>query len=69
MASGGRVNIIYALIMVSKWLTLTLSSIAFFVMTKQFELMGALRSFRVPEGFIFSLGMGFRFIPIIGISR
>ncbi len=58
-------NIIYALTVISKWLAISLSSIAFFVMTRPFELMTALRSFRVPEAFVFSLGIGFRFIPII----
>jgi energy-coupling factor transporter transmembrane protein EcfT len=63
--SGGEANIVSSLTVISKWLTITLSSIAFFVMTRPFELMGAMRSFRVPEGFVFSLGIGFRFIPII----
>lgn len=54
-----------ALTDISKWLAISLSSIAFFVMTRPFELMTALRSFRVPNGFVFSLGIGFRFIPII----
>jgi len=63
--SGSEANITYALTVISKWLTITLSSIGFFVMTRPFELMSALRSFRVPEGFVFSLGIGFRFIPII----
>ena len=58
-------SVIFALTAISKWLAIVLSSIAFFVMTKPFELMTALRSFRVPEGFVFSLGIGFRFIPII----
>jgi len=58
-------SVFFALTAISKWLAIVLSSIAFFVMTKPFELMTALRSFRVPEGFVFSLGIGFRFIPII----
>lgn len=63
--SGSEANIFDALTVISKWLTITLSSIAFFVMTRPFELMSAMRSFRIPEGFVFSLGIGFRFIPII----
>lgn len=63
--STDTVNVIFALTAISKWLAIVLSSIAFFVITKPFELMIALRSFRVPERFVFSLGIGFRFIPII----
>lgn len=63
--AGSEANIIYALVVMSKWLTITLSSIGFFVMTRPFELMSAMRSIRIPEGFVFSLGIGFRFIPII----
>jgi len=63
--STEMMNVIYALTIISKWLAIAISSIAFFVMTKPFELMTALRSFRVPEAFVFSLGIGFRFIPII----
>lgn len=58
-------NIYFAITVISKWLAISLSSIAFFVMTRPFELMTALRSFRVPKEFVFSLGIGFRFIPII----
>lgn len=54
-----------ALFSILKWTGLMLSCIAFFTMTKPFELISALRSFRVPEGFVFALGIGFRFIPII----
>ena len=63
--SGGGLDIISATIIILKWLIITLSSIAFFVMTRPFEIMSAMRSLRVPEAFVFSLGMGFRFIPII----
>lgn len=63
--SGGGSDLVSAFIIILKWLIITLSAIAFFVMTKPFELMSAMRSLRVPEEFVFSLGMGFRFIPII----
>lgn len=63
--STEKANVIYAMTIISKWLAISLSCIAFFVMTKPFELMTALRNFRVPEAFVFSLGIGFRFIPII----
>jgi energy-coupling factor transport system permease protein len=58
-------SIIFALTSILKWVAIVLSSIAFFVITKPFELLIALRSLRMPEGFVFSLGIGFRFIPII----
>ena len=63
--STEKMNVIYALTIISKWLAISISSIAFFVMTKPFELMTALRCFKVPEEYVFSLGIGFRFIPII----
>ena len=52
-------------IILARWLTIILSSIAFFVIITPFELIAALRSFKMPEFLTFSLGMGFRFIPII----
>jgi energy-coupling factor transport system permease protein len=63
--SSDKENLRLAVITLLKWLCLALSSIAFFVMTKPFELLSALRSLRFPEEIVFSLGMGFRFLPII----
>lgn len=64
--SSRPANIILAITSISKFTALFLSSVAFFVMTKPFELLTALRSFKIiPKKFIFALGISFRFIPII----
>lgn len=63
--SGHQGDLILAIISISKWTGIVLSSMAFFAMTRPFELMVALRSFKVPEGFVFALGIGFRFVPVV----
>lgn len=64
--SSEPVNIIIPITSILKFTALFLSSVAFFVMTRPFELLTALRSLKViPQKFLFALGISFRFIPII----
>lgn len=58
-------NLFNAILIISKWTAVISSSIALFTSTRPFDLVDALRSFRLPKGFTFALGIGFRFIPII----
>jgi len=52
-------------LMIIKWLSIILSSVAFFVISSPYEIGIALRGFRVPKIAAFSVGIGFRFIPIV----
>ncbi|MCK4223710.1 MAG: energy-coupling factor transporter transmembrane protein EcfT [candidate division Zixibacteria bacterium] len=58
-------NLLKAFLIICKWAAVISSSIALFVSTRPFDLVDSLRSFRVPKGFTFALGIGFRFVPII----
>jgi len=42
-----------------------LAAIDFFALTRPFELMSGLQGFRVPRSITVSLGIGFRFLPIV----
>lgn len=58
-------ELIVGSLMILKWLSIILSSIAFFVMSSPYEIGFALQSLRVPKIAAFSVGIGFRFIPIV----
>lgn len=62
--SSGQ-GVIDASISILKWSVMILATLAFFVMTRPFDLIYSLRSLKVPESITFALGIGFRFIPII----
>lgn len=53
------------LIIICKWAIVTLASIAFFAISRPFEMLTVLSWLRVPRGFCFALGIGFRFLPIV----
>ena len=53
------------LLIICKWVALISSSVALFASSKSFDFVESLKSFKVPKGFTFALGIGFRFIPII----
>lgn len=46
-------------------LGMSTACMAFFVMTRPFEIIQVLRYLKIPEGLTLALGIGFRFIPII----
>ena len=48
-----------------KWLSITLSSVAFFVISSPYEISSAMQSLKVPKIAAFSVGVGFRFLPVV----
>ena len=60
-----ELSILNNIIILARWFAIIFASIVFFVITDPYEIIIALRTFKVPESFTFSLGMGFRFVPII----
>lgn len=65
LTSGQKSDVLFVLVSILKWSAVILTSIAFFVITRPFEVMQALRGLKVPEGFVFALGISFRFIPVL----
>jgi energy-coupling factor transporter transmembrane protein EcfT len=65
LTSGQTDDVFFLIISILKWSVVILTSIAFFVITRPFELVYALRGLKLPEGFVFAIGISFRFIPII----
>ena len=65
LTSNQTSDIYFISLVLLKWSGMILTSIAFFVITRPFELIDALRGFKLPEGFVFALGISFRFIPVI----
>ena len=65
LGSRSSTTLLLISITICRWLAIILSSVVFFVITPPFEMIATLRNIRIPEGVVLSLGMGFRFIPVI----
>lgn len=63
--SGDIIELKIGLLVILKWLSLISISVAFFVISSPYEIVFALQSIKVPKIAAFSVGIGFRFIPIV----